>query len=269
LPAPARRRLRARIIISQNQKKIDMQRQNKTTRCAEQLLWAMSFVFFTSVFPLLAAEAVHPLDPLSESEISSAVRILRSAPGFPPSARFSAVQLNEPPKAEVWNFRAGAPFRREAFAVVFDRQKNKTFEATVDLRAGRLLLWREIPGVQPLIFAEEYAKLSELVKRDARWQAAMRRRGISDFEKVSVDGWAVGEVDSRFTGRLMRALSYLKEDFANYYGRPVEGVVAIVNMNTHQVVDVTTRAWCPSRPPGRISTKRASGDCARNPNRSL
>jgi primary-amine oxidase len=100
-------------------------------------------------------------------------------------------------------------------------------------------------GVQPLIFADEYEIVEELVKADSRWQEAMRKRGITNFEEVAVDGWAVGQVDSKFTGRLMRGLSYFKGDAANYYGRPIEGVTAIVNVNTRKVIDVTDTGVVP------------------------
>ncbi|HEY6186058.1 MAG TPA: primary-amine oxidase [Pyrinomonadaceae bacterium] len=199
-------------------------------------------MFSASTF---AAEATHPLDPLSESEIASAVRILQASSSFPKTALFSTVQLNEPPKSEVLNFKAGDAFRREAFAIVLDREKNRTYEAIIDLRANKIASWKEITGVQPLVFFGEYETLQKIVKDDARWQAALRKRGITDFDKVAVDGWAVGQVDPRFTGRLMRGLSYLKGDSANYYGRPIEGVVALVNMNTRKVVDLTDTGVVP------------------------
>lgn len=192
-----------------------------------------------------AAEATHPLDPLNEREIADAVKILKAASNFPKIALFSTVQLNEPPKSEVLNFKAGAAFRREAFAIVLDREKNKTYEAIIDLRANKIASWKEIAGVQPLVFFGEYDTLQQIVKADARWQAAMRKRGITDFDKVAVDGWAVGQVDPHFTGRLLRGLSYFKGDSANYYGRPIEGVIAIVNMNAQKVVDVTDTGVVP------------------------
>jgi len=198
----------------------------------------LSVFLLSTAAGLRAAEATHPLDPLDENEITSAVKILQAAPNFPKTALFSTVVLNEPPKAEVLSFKVGAKFRREAFAIVLDRAENKTYEATVDLRGGKVLSWKEIPGVQPLVFLEEYEVLPEIVKADKRWQAAMRKRGITDFEQVAVDGWAVGQAPSQLAGRLLRALSYFKGDTANYYGRPIEGVVAIVNMNTRAVVDV-------------------------------
>ncbi|HEY0051050.1 MAG TPA: primary-amine oxidase [Pyrinomonadaceae bacterium] len=193
----------------------------------------------------LQAAATHPLDPLDENEITSAVKILQSAANFPKTALFSTVVLNEPPKAEVLSFKTGAKFRREAFAIVLDREKNKTFEAVIDLRSGKILSWKEIAGVQPLVFLEEYEVLPDIVKADKRWQEAMRKRGITDFEKVAVDGWAVGQAPTQLSGRLLRALSYFKGDAANYYGRPIEGVVAIVNMNTRAVVDVTDTGVVP------------------------
>jgi len=208
------------------------------------LLTVLSLVCLGSA-STLAAEPAHPLDPLDESEIASAVKILQAAPNFPRSALFSTIQLNEPPKNEVLEFKASAAFRREAFAIVLDREQNKTYEAIVDLRAGRLVSWKKIVGVQPLVFMSEYETVQRIVKADVRWQAAMQRRGITNFDQVAVDAWAVGRVDRPLTGRLLRGLSYFRGDAANYYGRPIEGVVAIVNMNTERVVELTDSGVVP------------------------
>jgi primary-amine oxidase len=88
--------------------------------CFSILVLSALFLFSAS---RCAAEATHPLDPLDGGEIASAVKILQAAPEFPKIALFSTVQLNEPPKDEVLNFKAGAGFRREAFAIVLDREK--------------------------------------------------------------------------------------------------------------------------------------------------
>src|SRR5688572_8103637 len=111
-----------------------------------------------------AAAATHPLDPLDESEIAGVVKILQAAPNFPATALFSTIQLNEPPKHEVLSFKTGAAFRREAFALVLNREKNRTYEAVVDLRANKMTSWKEITGVQPLVFFGEYATLQQIVK---------------------------------------------------------------------------------------------------------
>jgi primary-amine oxidase len=219
-------------------------------------------LFSTTAF---AAPAQHPLDALDGSEIAGAVRILQAQPNFPRTALFSTVQLNEPPKNEVLNFKTGGTFRREAFAIVLNREANKTYEAVVDLRGGKIISWKEIAGVQPLVFYGEYDTLQGIVKADARWQAAMRKRGIEDFDKVAVDGWAVGPVDPRFTGRLLRGLSYFKGDSANYYARPIEGVVAIVNMNTRKVVDLSDTGVVPLTPRGQDFDEKSIGKLREKP----
>ncbi len=187
----------------------------------------------------LAQVLTHPLDPLDESEIRAAVNIIQSSPSFPKSALFSTVVLNEPPKAEVLSYSGGQTFRREAFLVVFDHVNNITYESVIDLRKRNILSWKIIPHSQPLVFVEEYETVPGIVKADPRWQAAMRKRGISDFEKIQIDTWAAGQVDEKYKGRLLRALSYYKDTQVNFYGRPIEGVVVLVNMNTRKVVDVT------------------------------
>lgn len=208
-------------------------------------------LFLMPVLVLQAQHTKHPLDPLSSEEITSAVKIIQSSAEFPHAALFSIVVLNEPPKSEVLNYKGDGVFRREAFAIVFDRIKNKTIETIVDLRINKIISWKNVPGVEPLVFNAEYDTLPVLIKADPRWQTAMRKRGITDFDKVQIDGWAVGEVNERFTGRLLRGLSYFKGDQINFYGRPIEGVVALVNMTTFKVVDVTDTHVAPLPPPSQ------------------
>lgn len=219
------------------------------------------FAFTVSIF----SAPVHPLDPLEAGEIESAVAILKAMRNFPKEALFSTVQLNEPPKTEVWNYKSGTAFRREAFAIVMDRKLNKTFEATIDLKSKKIVSWKEIADVQPLIFDGEYEDLRRIVKADSRWQAAMRKRGINDFEKVEVDGWAIGQVDPKFKGRLMRGLSYFKGDGDNYYGRPIEGVVAIVDLTRGTVIDLSDSGVVPVAAKGQDFSEQAIGKLREKP----
>ncbi len=208
----------------------------------------------------LAAQARHPLDPLTAEEITSAAGVLRAAPGFPRGALFSTIVLREPDKGDVLAHQPGAPVGRRAFSVVLDRRGNRTFEATVDLDAGRLASWSEVKGVQPLVTATEYELLPGIVRADARWRAAMRRRGIRDLDGVQIDGWAVGEAPAARGGaRLLRALSYLKDGSINFYGRPIEGVVALVDMNTGRVVEVEDTGVVPLATPGQELDERSTG----------
>jgi primary-amine oxidase len=202
----------------------------------------------------------HALDALTADEIRAAAKLLNAAPQFPAAAKFSTIVLKEPPKSEVLAFTAGMSVRREAFAIVLDRPGNRTFEAVVDLNAGRVSSWTEVKGVQPLVLVEEYDEIVTLVKADARWQTAMRKRGFENFDDIQIDTWAAGIVPVAHRGaRLLRALSYFKGQQTNFYGRPIEGVTALVNMNTRQVVEVNDSGIVPLPPPSQELDEKSTG----------
>lgn len=186
-----------------------------------------------------ATSVTHPLDPLTEAEIQSAVAIVRQTQPLSETAVFATLTLQEPDKAEVLNFTPGSPFTRQVTTVVYDRTQNKTFEAVADLNTQTLVAWTEVPGVQPAMVSTDSELVETAVKSDPRWQEAMRRRGITDLENVQVECWAPGNLseEERASGaRLCRGLSYYKgSEHWNYYGRPIEGVLATVNLNTGEL----------------------------------
>ncbi|HVE13912.1 MAG TPA: hypothetical protein VNI01_10995, partial [Elusimicrobiota bacterium] len=196
--------------------------------------------------PARAAGPSHPLEPLSGDEIRQAAALVRAASDFPKGGLFAALVLREPPKAEVLAWKGGA-FRREAFAVVLDSERNATYEAVADLAGARLSSWRRVPAAQPGQLESEFLKGPEIVKKDPRWQAAMRRRGIADFDKVHVDLWAPGHIrEKELLGpRIFRAVFYYQGDSTYYYARPIEGVSALVDMNARKVISVTDRELVP------------------------
>src|SRR5260221_463258 len=177
------------------------------------------------------AQVQHPLDPLSAAEIETAAKALAAAPQFPKLSNFATIVLKEPPKADVLSYRPGTPFARQAFAVILDRPRNRAFEAVVDVKAARVVSWTEVKGVQPAVLDAEHDVLVRIVKNDDRWKAAMHKRGIDDLDKIQIDNWAVGQVAPRYQKRrLLRALSYLKDASTNFYGRPIEGVAALLDV---------------------------------------
>ena len=202
----------------------------------------------------------HPLDPLSADEINAAATLLRAAPQFPGEGLFSTIVLNEPPKSEVLAFKPGTTFTRQAFSIILDRRGSRTYEVIVDLNAKSVLSWTEVKGVQAPLLDGEYDELSKIVKANLQWQAAMRKRGINDFSKVQVDGWAVGQVAAaQNAGRLMRGVTYLVDGQTNFYGRPIEGVVALVNIGTGQVLEITDTGVLPTPPPSQELDEKSTG----------
>jgi primary-amine oxidase len=182
----------------------------------------------------------HPLEPLSAGEIKRAFALIEADARFPSGAVFPIVELKEPPKQEVLAWSPGRSFRREAFANVYDPKHNALFEVVADLRAGRVASWIARPGREPAIYADEYDIADGIVRADARWQNAMHIRGI-DPDDVYLDGWAPGALP--ITGvkpgaRLLRQLSFFRGQLPNPYDRPIEGVVATVDMNAGRVVEL-------------------------------
>ena len=197
--------------------------------------WALCFAITTLVSGG-AAQAVHPLTPLSASEIRTAARILRGSGRMPADAEFSVLTLDEPPKEAVLR---GTPTPRRALAVIYDRAANRTFETVADLAASRVASWKEIPGAQPPITGEDSERAERIVRNDPRWAQAMRERRIRDLNDVIVVIWSAGyfALPGTEEGRIVRALTYHRGDDGNFFAHPVEGVVAHVNLTTRQIID--------------------------------
>lgn len=181
--------------------------------------------------------AQHPLDALTKDEISTAVRVLTEAGKLSESTRFHLIALQEPDKHEVLKPTTGATPPREAFVIVFDNKANQTFEAVADCTHARLVSWKAVPGVQPPLTLEEIKLTQAIVRADPEWQRAMRRRGISDFDHVQVDPWSAGfyNLPGEAGRRIVRGLSYYNAGSVNPYARPIEGVVAYVDLTARKV----------------------------------
>ncbi|REJ57452.1 MAG: tyramine oxidase [Microcystis aeruginosa DA14] len=184
----------------------------------------------------------HPLDPLTENEIKMAVTVVKKDKSLTEFARFPNISLQEPDKQNVLNFKKGDAIPRQAFLVILEPRLNKTYEAIVDTKAIKIISWQEVSTGQPPLLDEEYEILDQLAKADLRWQEAMKKRGITDFENVIIDGWATGmmsEKEQASGKRLIRGITYYKgKDRNNYYGAPIEGLSVTVDLNNRQVFEV-------------------------------
>jgi primary-amine oxidase len=184
----------------------------------------------------------HPLDPLTENEIKMAVTVVKKDKSLTEFARFPNISLQEPDKQTVLNFKKGDAIPRQAFLVILEPRLNKTYEAIVDTKASKIISWQEVSTGQPPLLDEEYEILDQVAKADIRWQEAMKKRGITDFENVIIDGWATGmmsEKEQASGKRLIRGITYYKgKDRNNYYGAPIEGLSVTVDLNNRQVFKV-------------------------------
>ena len=197
------------------------------------------------------ASVVHPLDPLSPNEIESAVSILRSEKTLGNRVRFESVELKEPSKSSILSRNGSKPNGREAFIILLDNETGATYEAVVSLDEHKLVSWTHIPGVQPRLMMDEFFECEEAVKSSPEFQEALRKRGIDDTSLVMVDPWPAGNygVEEEEGVRLSFARSWLKASANdNGYARPIEGVIAVVDLNNMKVVRVEDHGVVPLPP---------------------
>lgn len=190
------------------------------------------------VFLFTAPAAVsHPLDPLSANEIKTAVGVLRGAGLTDADALYPLIDLAEPSKAKVLAWQPGTPADRAAFVVA--RRDRAVYEGVVDLGTKTVTRWQEVAGVQPGILPEEWEAAQRITKADPGWQAAMRKRGYTAFDKLFCAPLTVGYVaDPTEVGR--RLLNIACYDTAgtriNVWGRPIEGLYAVVDLDAGKVI---------------------------------
>ena len=84
----------------------------------------------------------------------------------------------------------GSALKRQAKAILMIGPT--TVEAVVDIGARTLTSWREVPGVQPDITAEELQMQDGIAKSSPEVLAALKRRGITDLTTVECLGLTRG-----------------------------------------------------------------------------
>lgn len=196
----------------------------------------------------------HPLDPLSAEEMSQAVAILRAEKKLGESWRFVSAVLLEPPKDVSREFQPGHPLLRRAFLVLMDVAQRAGYETVVNLAEGTIERFEKLPtGIQPAVMLDEFGECEEAVKRSPLFREALQKRGIADVNLVMVEPWSAGnygtEIKEDLGKRLLRALCFVRSESAdNGYARPLDGVIAVVDLHTMEVVRVEDHGVVPLPP---------------------
>src|SRR6185437_8195116 len=158
-----------------------------------QSIGTLFVIMAVATAPPQAQTLAHPLDPLSKEEMATATTVLKDAGKVSDSVRFVLIHLHEPPKKDVLALRPEKVIPRQAFAVLYDWTSNTTSEAVVDLSGKKLLSWKNIPGAQPAVLPDDdHHRTDAIVRADAGWREAMKKRGIKDLDKVVILGYPIG-----------------------------------------------------------------------------
>jgi primary-amine oxidase len=208
-----------------------------------------------------STQTSHPLDPLTAEEISQASALVRTAPQFESlecGARFITIELRPPAKQDVLAGRAGP---RLADIVLLDRADASTHEILVSLADDRVLSWIRLGDVQPLAVVEELAEAEAMVRADPGFQAALARRGVTDFDAVQVDAWPAGNFDypEERGLRLARCLAFIRTNPGDSeWAHPVDGLVVLVDLIKLEILRIDDHGIVPIPPePGNFDAAAA------------
>ena len=230
------------------------------------VMLVVSGLFFVN--EAIAGTVDHPLQPLSAREIRDTVLTINTyfTNHALPTDRllFPYVVLDEPPKSAVLEFLdhgAALPPRRSRTEVMH-YPSNRLWLVRVDLNSGTVLsLDLQPAGTQAPVTATEFVNADTIVHASAEWKARIQARGL-DPDLCYLDVWAPGDVPGAgilshgSATRILRVIAYYRGAKKprntpphNPYDRPIEGIVATVDMNQEtniagksvqgRVVDIT------------------------------
>jgi len=203
-----------------------------------------------------APSTLHPLAPLTGDEIKAARQIVYDsgrAAVDNETLRFAYVGLSEPPKEVVRAVDRGeqVPVDRRLRMVLLEGPESDVVEAVVSVTSGDVVRWEHRRDVRPPLQMEEaYAAQLALQECD-EWNAALDRRGITDRSLVQVDPWPAGTfgLEHEKRRRITKCIPYLRATADdNGYARPLEGLLAIVDMGRGEVLEVLDYGVVPIPP---------------------
>ncbi len=184
----------------------------------------------------------HPLDPLSAEEIQQAAAILRRDRDVSDRWRFASIELREPSKQAVREYRPGAPITREARVVCWNRDDGKAYKALVSLTDDCVAAWRHEPDGQPNMTGDEFHESDQTLRRDPRVIEALARRGITDLDRVLIETWAYGAhlLPEEYSDRRLgwADVWYRRTEGSNLYANPVSGLQIIVDLNRMELLEI-------------------------------
>ena len=197
------------------------------------------------------SSTIHPLEMVTGEEIQRAAAIVRGDGRFETDMAFAHLRLHEPAKDALARRAGGADLEREIEALLIPRVRLEAIEVVVSLTSGVVRSWTVRDGMRPaLLFGEAFAAITG-VRANEGWQAAVRRRGIEDFDLVQIDPWPAGSFGSEHEDgrRISRCIFYLRESKTdNGYARPIEGLIVYFDMGAHEVLEVVDMGVTPFPP---------------------
>jgi len=173
--------------------------------------------------------------------MARAAAIATEAFGKEEPVRFERLEIDEPEKGALAAWTPSSAWDRHVRFSIYRHGRIGVTEGLLSLREDRVLSSRHLPDARPMIMLEEFLEVEKAVKANPEFVAACRRRGIEDIDMVCVDPWSAGSfgIPGEEGKRISHTFAWLRTGKdRNYYAHPIEGVNAVVDIDTMQVLRV-------------------------------
>ncbi|MBW7945331.1 MAG: hypothetical protein H3C60_02565 [Sphingomonadaceae bacterium] len=186
-------------------------------------------------------EVRHPLDPLGWNEHWRVLEILESSGRLTPKTRFTRIALSPPDKAKVLAWKPGAKTLPRQ-AEVRLKEGTNAVEALVDLDRGAVLDWKVRSDVQPAWLIEEFLGAPvQAVLNHPDFKAKLKARGIGTTRFLNCRAMPLGNhAEPKYAGKRVAIVRCDPVNgVRNLFVRRVEGLIAIVDVNTNEVLEIS------------------------------
>ncbi|GMH09499.1 hypothetical protein Nepgr_011340 [Nepenthes gracilis] len=182
---------------------------------------------------------LHPLDPLTIQEFNKVRRVVASHALFKSKSYvLHSVGLEEPAKSLVLRWKYGDPMLPRRASVVA-RVDGRSYVLTVDLDSGRVTRQERVSSSgYPSMTIEDMNTATSAPMKSSGFNRTIMDRGVDLADLVCLpvsSGWYGKSEEKR---RLIKVQCYSMKDTSNFYMRPIEGLTVLVDMDTHQVVEI-------------------------------
>ncbi|MFX6572673.1 hypothetical protein ABTG52_06730, partial [Acinetobacter baumannii] len=179
----------------------------------------------------------HPLDPLTITEVNKVQKVIKSFFKNYVYAVHSLV-LEDPDKSVVLTWKRGdeLPVRK---ASVMARAKGRNYLLTVHVESGEVEE-HDVSGLSgfPLVTLEDMQKVLYTPLKSAKFNRTVEERGVDLNDVVCLPfspGWFGKAEEGR---RLVKLECFNTQGTANFYMRPIEGIIIITDLDTNEVVEI-------------------------------
>ncbi|XP_057851986.2 amine oxidase [copper-containing] gamma 1 [Cryptomeria japonica] len=210
------------------------------TRIQDGRTGSKNDVFVNTNKPNLEKEvAKHPLDPLTIQEIKKVQRILSKSLMFKHSEfPLHSVVLEEPLKEEVLTWKVGQslPSRKASVIAFVDGYSHKLI---INLESGKIVA-NEVnhKSGYPPVTIELLKPTVGLLLNDKKFVEIITQRGFNVSDLVCLplsSGWFGLAEEGR---RLVKIQCYSMVGTLNFYMRPIEGLIALIDMDAKEVIKI-------------------------------